>query len=103
MEYVYHKKEDGSIAGAYPLKYAETDQIVGGAAAAHLGVPVGLVIIERSCKDVPYIEEDSEEPVDFEKFDIMFSNIAKIEGLNGSIGDKKTRKRRKSVSKKDNK
>ncbi|MFM1794884.1 MAG: hypothetical protein RL642_1269, partial [Bacteroidota bacterium] len=28
MEYVYHKKEDGSIAGAYPLKDADTDKIV---------------------------------------------------------------------------
>jgi hypothetical protein len=95
MEYVYHKKEDGSIAGAYPLKYAETDKISGGAHVAHLGVPVGLVIIERSCKDVPYMEEDSEEPFDFEKFDNMFSTIAKIEGSKGTSDAKKTRKRHK--------
>jgi hypothetical protein len=102
MEYVYHKKEDGSIAGAYPLKDADTDKIVGGAAVAHLGVPVGLVIetsCERSCEDFPYIEEDSEEPFDFEKFDDMFSNIAKIEGTKGSSDAKKTRKRRKSDKK----
>jgi hypothetical protein len=95
MEYVYHKKEDGSIAGAYPLKDADTNKIGGGASVAHLGVPVGLVIIERSCEDLPYIEEDSEEPFDFEKFDDMFSNIAKIEGTKGSSDAKKTRKRRK--------
>ena len=99
MEYVYHKKEDGSIAGAYPLKDADTDKIVGGAAIAHLGVPVGLVIIERSCEELPYIQEDSEEPFDFEKFDDMFSNIAKIEGSNGSSDAKKTRKRHKSDKK----
>ncbi len=95
MEYVYHKKEDGSIAGAYPLKDADTDKIVGGAAIAHLGVPVGLVIIERSCEELPYIQEDSEEPFDFEKFDNMFSSIAKIEGSKYANEDKKTRKRRK--------
>jgi hypothetical protein len=95
MEYVYHKKEDGSIAGAYPLKDADTDKIVGGAAVAHLGVPVGVVIIEISCEDFPYIQEDSDEPFDFEKFDNMLSNIAKIEGSNGSSDAKKTRKRRK--------
>jgi hypothetical protein len=98
MEYVYHKKEDGSIAGAYPLKDTETNKIVGGAAVAHLGIPVGLVIetsCERSCEDFPYIQEDSDEPFDFEKFDNMLSNIAKIEGSNGSSDAKKTRKRRK--------
>ena len=98
MEYVYHKKEDGSIAGAYPLKYAETDKIVGGAAIYHLGVPVGLVIIQHSCKDALYIQEDSDEPFDFEKFDKMFSYIADIEGSNAN-GAKKTRKRRKSDKK----
>ncbi len=95
MEYVYHKKEDGSIAGAYPLKDTDTDKIVGGAAVAHLGVPVGVVIIEISCEDFPYIQEDSDEPFDFEKFDSMFSNIAKIEGSKYASDDKKTRKRRK--------
>jgi len=99
MEYVYHKKEDGSIAGAYPLKDTETNKIVGGAAVAHLGVPVGLVIVERYCETYPYIEEESEEPFDFEKFDNMFSNIAKIEGSKGSSDSKKTRKRRKSDKK----
>ena len=95
MEYVYHKKEDGSIAGAYPLKDADTDKIVGGAAVAHLGVPVGVVIIKDYCQPRPYIEEDSEKPLDFEKFDNMFSNIAKIEGSKSASDYKKTRKRRK--------
>ena len=95
MEYVYHKKEDGSIAGAYPLKDADTDKIVGGAAVAHLGVPVGLVIIPYSCGPRHYIEDDSDEPFDFEKFDDIFSNIAKIEGSKYASDDKKTRKRRK--------
>jgi sialic acid synthase SpsE len=95
MEYVYHKKEDGSIAGAYPLKDTETNKIVGGAAVAHLGVPVGVVIIEHYCQPRPYIEEDSEKPLDFERFDELITNIAKIEGSKGSSDDKKTRKRRK--------
>jgi hypothetical protein len=99
MEYVYHKKEDGSIAGVYPLKYTGTDKIVGGAAIVHLGIPVGLVIIPYSCGPRPYIEEDSEEPFDFEKVDNMFSNIAKIEGSKRSSGPKKTRKRHKSDKK----
>jgi hypothetical protein len=95
MEYVYHKKEDGSIGGAYPLKDTETNKIVGGAAVAHLGVPVGVVIIEHYCQPRPYIEEDSEKPLDFERFDELITNIAKIEGSKGSSDDKKTRKRRK--------
>lgn len=98
MEYVYHTKEDGSIGGAYPVnKFTSenNDKIMGGAAISHLGVPVGLVIIQKSCEPRPYIEEDSEQPFDFEKFDAMFSNIAKIEGSAGSSDVKKTSKRRK--------
>jgi len=96
MEYVYHKKEDGSIGGAYPVNHytTENDKIVGGAALSHLGVPIGLVIIQHYCDPRPYIEDDSEQPFDFKKFDDMFLNIAKIEGSKGSSDDKKTRKRR---------
>jgi hypothetical protein len=95
MEYVYHKKEDGSIAGAYPLKDADTDKIVGGAPVTHLGIPVGLVIIDWPCETSQYIQEDSDEPFDFEKFDNMLSTIAKIEGSKYANDDKKTRKRRR--------
>ena len=101
MEYVYHKKEDGSIAGAYPVNHyiTENDKICGGTALSHLGVPVGLVIIQHYCEPRNYIEDDSEQPFDFEKFDNMFSNIAKIEGSKYASDDKKTRKRRKSDKK----
>jgi hypothetical protein len=98
MEYVYHKKEDGSIGGAYPVNHyasENNDKIVGGAAVAHLGVPIGLVIIEDYCQPRPYIEEDSEKPLDFERFDELITNIAKIEGSKYASDDKKTRKRRK--------
>ena len=99
MEYVYHTKEDGSIGGAYPVNHyasENNDKIMGGAAVAHLGVPVGLVIIQHSCEPRPYIEDDSDQPFDFEKFNNMFSNIAKIEGSKYASDDKKTRKRRKN-------
>lgn len=97
MEYVYHKKEDGAIVGAYPVKHftSENDKIGGGTPVSHLGVPVGLVIIQHSCEPLPYMEEDSDKTFDFEKFDAMFSNIAKIEGSKGPSHDKKTRKHRK--------
>jgi len=61
---------------------------------------VGLVVIEKSCEHVPYIEEDSDKPFDFEKFDDMFSTIAIIEGSKRSSDAKKTRKHRKSDSNK---
>jgi len=101
MEYVYHKKEDGSIGGAYPVNHytTEHDKIAGGAAVTHLGVPIGLVIIQDYCQPRPYIEEDSEKPLDFERFDELITNIAKIEGSKYASDDKKTRKRRKSDKK----